>query len=319
MSSNSLMFSIIVPTYNEENDIRETLESLVALDWPNKEIIIVDDSNDSTPLIVSGFATAGLKMIKPDKRKGRCEARNIGIRASVGDVLVILNADVRLPANFLYSVAPLYESGFESVAVMNTIANQDQLYARFLEARRNWRIANNVYRNWSDQFGGVFWTEAFSVRRDIAMKTSLFPADFAVPLEAGEDARFAEDLRKIHCKGVFAENIVVPHVAPGTLAEFWKVRIGRGAGTPQIRYFLDCWPLWKISAWRYAKFFQRLLKVLTLLPLFYSSYQLARYMPSNQFAETLRFAWVLVVEEAAKTIGEYRSQKKLRTTNKISI
>jgi glycosyltransferase involved in cell wall biosynthesis len=310
--SNSLMFSIIVPTYNEENDIRETLESLVALDWPNKEIIIVDDSNDSTPLIVTEFAPAGVRLIKPDVRKGRCEARNIGIRASVGDVLVILNADVRLPANFLCSIAPLYENGIESVAVMNTIANQDQLYARFLEARRNWRIANNVYRNWADQFGGVFWTEAFSVRRDIAMKTNLFPADFSVPLEAGEDARFAEDLRKIHCKGVFAENIVVPHVAPGTLAEFWKIRIGRGAGTPQIRYFLDRWPMWKISAWRYAKFSQRLLKVGTLLPVIYSGYQLARHMPGNQLAETLRFAWVVAVEEAAKTVGEYTSQKKLK-------
>ncbi len=312
MRSNSLMFSIIVPTYNEEKDIRETLESLVALDWPNKEILIVDDSDDSTTVIVTEFAPAGVRLIKPDVRRGRCEARNIGIRASVGDVLVILNADVRLPANFLRSVAPLYENGFESVAVMNTITNQDQLYARFLEARRNWRIANNVYRNWADQFGGVFWTEAFSVRRDIAMKTSLFPSDFAVPLEAGEDARFAEDLRKIHCKGVFAEDIVVPHVAPGTLAEFWRIRIGRGAGTPQIRYFLDRWPMWKISVWRYAKFSQRLFKVGGVLPVIYSGYQLARHMPGNKLAETLRFAWVVAVEEAAKTVGEYTSQKKLK-------
>ena len=49
MHINSLMFSIIVPTYNEESDIRQTLESLVALHWSNKEIIIVDDSNDACP------------------------------------------------------------------------------------------------------------------------------------------------------------------------------------------------------------------------------------------------------------------------------
>ena len=317
MHINSLMFSIIVPTYNEESDIRQTLESLVALHWSNKEIIIVDDSNDSTPLIIAEFAAAGVRLIKPEVRKGRCEARNIGIKASVGDVLVILNADVRLTANFLSAVAPFYERGFESVAVMNTISNQDQLYARFLEARRNWRIANKVYRDWADKFGGVFWTEAFSVRRDIALKTNLFPADFAVPLEAGEDARFAEDLRKINCKGIFVEDIVVPHIAPGTLTEFWKIRIGRGAGTPQIRYFLDRWPMWRISAWRYVKISQRLFKVGTLFPVVYSGYQLARHMPGNRLAETLRFAWVLAVEEAAKTVGEYRSQKKLRSLSEL--
>jgi len=89
-------FSIVIPTYNEEKDIGATLDSLLGLRYSDKEIVVVDDSTDTTPQIVSAYAGRGVKLIRPEVRKGRCEARNIGVRASSGDVVVILNADVLL-------------------------------------------------------------------------------------------------------------------------------------------------------------------------------------------------------------------------------
>jgi len=308
----SVHFSIIIPTYNEAADIRATLEALVALKSSAKEIIVVDDSTDATPAIVAEYSDRGVKLVKPEVRRGRCEARNIGVRAASGDVLVILNADVRLPVNFLDLIAPLYEQGYDSVAVHNTVANQENVYARFIEAKRNRRIANRVYQAWAARFNGVFWTEAFSVRKDVAMKTRLFPSGYDVPIEAGEDARFAEDLRKVGCRGFFAEYIVVPHIAPDTLREFWRVRKGRGAGTPQIRFFLDEWPLWKISGWRYMKLLQRLFKMVAVAPLLLEAFQYARHMHRPLIPETLRYAWVIAVEEMAKTLGEYESHRRIR-------
>ena len=307
-----LSFSIIIPTYNEELDIRGTLEAVISLVWSRKEIIVVDDSTDRTPEIVSEYHAYGVKLIKPEKRNGRSEARNIGIHAATGDVLLILNADVLLPNDFLQSIAKFYSQGYHSVSVMNTISNQNQLYARFLEARRNLRISKNVYNRWAKELNGVFWTEGFSVRRDIALKTRLFPSGYEIPLEAGEDARFAEDLRRVGCRGYFAGEIIVPHIAPGTLREFWRIRVGRGAGMPQVRYFLDRWPSWKISVWRYAKVFQRLAKVVTIIPLIYSGYCLAKNMHRNLVIETLRYVWVMIVEEAASTVGEYQSHSKIK-------
>jgi glycosyltransferase involved in cell wall biosynthesis len=312
----NISFSIIVPTYNEEADIRGTLDALVALTRQAKEIIVVDDSSDRTPEIVREYADKGVMLIRPEVRRGRCEARNIGVRASTGDVLLILNADVRLPSNFLEAIAPLYSKGYDSVAVMNTIANQEKVYARLLEARRHWRIARNIYRNWAKAYNGVFWTEAFSVRREVALKTHLFPSGYAVPLEAGEDARFAEDLRRVGCRGYFAEDIIVPHIAPDTMREFWKIRKGRGAGTPQIRYFLDNWPLWKISAWCFAKALFRLVRAMLVVPLLYKGHQLASDLPGAKPFDSIFFAWALAVEEAANTVGEYESYRKIRNAIK---
>jgi glycosyltransferase involved in cell wall biosynthesis len=49
-------FSIIVPTHNEEKDIKRTLDALAGLEYPDFEVIIVDDgSNDCTLEVVQDF------------------------------------------------------------------------------------------------------------------------------------------------------------------------------------------------------------------------------------------------------------------------
>ena len=63
MNSN-LKFSIVTPSYNEEKDIRETLEYFINLSYPNKEIIVVDDSTDRTPEIVKEFESQGVRLIR---------------------------------------------------------------------------------------------------------------------------------------------------------------------------------------------------------------------------------------------------------------
>ena len=57
MVNTNLKFSIITPTYNEEKDIRETLESFLRLTYQNKEMLVVDDSSDKTSEIVKEYAT----------------------------------------------------------------------------------------------------------------------------------------------------------------------------------------------------------------------------------------------------------------------
>jgi glycosyltransferase involved in cell wall biosynthesis len=51
-SENQLFVSIVIPTRNEAEDIAETINSCFALDYKNKEIIVVDDSSDNTVEII---------------------------------------------------------------------------------------------------------------------------------------------------------------------------------------------------------------------------------------------------------------------------
>jgi glycosyltransferase involved in cell wall biosynthesis len=85
--------SILIPAFNAEQWIAETLESALGQTWPHKEIIVVDDgSSDRTGEIVAGFEPRGVKLIRQENL-GQCAAENRAFRESEGDVVQYLDAD----------------------------------------------------------------------------------------------------------------------------------------------------------------------------------------------------------------------------------
>lgn len=298
-------FTIIIPTYNEENDIEDTIKSIISLEYGNIEILIVDDSTDNTPYIVNKFQNNKLRLIRPDVRKGRCEARNIGIIEANGEILIILNADVHLPRNFIQQILPLYEEGADYVLVDSSVENTDDLFARYIDSRHKYKVNET---NWVDTWK---WTEGFSIRKEVALKTSLFPSGYAVPIVAGEDARFGAELEDIKANKIIDLDIIVTHIAPAEFSEYWSIRKGRGAGTPQIRRFLDKWSYSKIRKREYLKIIRFLLMVITIIPMLYINYRLAKYSPKNTFLDIFRFSYAWIVEEIAIIVGSYQALNKI--------
>jgi glycosyltransferase involved in cell wall biosynthesis len=90
--SNPLV-SIIIPAYNAEKYIEETIRSALAQTWPHTEIIIVDDgSTDSTLPIAKGFEDANVKICS-QVNKGAAAARNYGLSQAKGYYIQFLDAD----------------------------------------------------------------------------------------------------------------------------------------------------------------------------------------------------------------------------------
>lgn len=92
----SPLISIVIPTYNGENFIREALESCLEQSYSNLEILVVDDgSKDHTPEIVEKYEKkdSRVRLIVHDKNKGVAAARNTGIKASKGTHLQFLDQD----------------------------------------------------------------------------------------------------------------------------------------------------------------------------------------------------------------------------------
>jgi len=87
------LISILVPAYNASRWIRDCLESALAQDWRNKEIIVVDDgSRDSTLEIAQSFASSGVRVVTQENH-GVCSARNRALRLSQGDYIQWLDSD----------------------------------------------------------------------------------------------------------------------------------------------------------------------------------------------------------------------------------
>jgi glycosyltransferase involved in cell wall biosynthesis len=84
--------SIIIPTYNGQETIEETLKSVLAQKYQNYEIIVVDDgSQDSTLEIVKHIAP--LAKVIQQKNQGTMAARQNGINSSSGDLIAFLDQD----------------------------------------------------------------------------------------------------------------------------------------------------------------------------------------------------------------------------------
>lgn len=301
-----IKFSIIIPTYNEQDDIANTLDSLVALTYKNKEILVVDDSTDNTPNIIQAYDDRGVRLIRPEVRKGRCEARNIGVHNAIGEVLVILNADVLLPIDFLQQIKKHYDNGADIVCVGSAVLNQDDLFARYVGCTHDYEVSDEAYVQ------SQLWTEGYSVRRDVALKTKLFPSHFSVPIEAGEDAYFGEELERIGAKKIVDMSILVKHIAPASFQEYWSIRKGRGAGTPQIRRFLHKWSYQKIFLVATLKLIKRLIMLLTIVPMLVHNATIAKFSKKNKLLDTLLFSYAWFIEQLAMTIGEYKSLNKIK-------
>lgn len=89
------MVSVIIPTYNGERFIGETIENVLNQTYQNFEIIIVDDcSIDGTKSVIKPFLMdERIRLIEHKQNKGIPSARNTGIRHSKGRYIAFLDQD----------------------------------------------------------------------------------------------------------------------------------------------------------------------------------------------------------------------------------
>lgn len=93
------LVSILIPAYNAQKWITETIQLALAQTWPQKEIILVDDgSTDNTLKISRQHESSILKVIHQEK-SGACCARNRAYKECQGDYIQWLDADDLLAAD----------------------------------------------------------------------------------------------------------------------------------------------------------------------------------------------------------------------------
>jgi len=88
------MVSVIISLYNYEKYIVDCIKSILNQDYPNIEIIVVDDaSTDKSYKVAKKYRSDNVKIIKFDENRGYSAAKNEGIRNSKGEYIVMLDAD----------------------------------------------------------------------------------------------------------------------------------------------------------------------------------------------------------------------------------
>ncbi|MEB3337772.1 MAG: glycosyltransferase family 2 protein [Leptolyngbyaceae bacterium] len=95
MNTDSPLVSVIIPAYNAEAFLRETLNSVLAQTYKNIEVLVVDDgSQDQTAEIVRSFTKIDRRVqLLQQSNAGVAAARNLAIQKSRGDYIAPIDAD----------------------------------------------------------------------------------------------------------------------------------------------------------------------------------------------------------------------------------
>lgn len=102
--------SVVIPAFDVEGWLGATIESVLIQETQPREIIVVDDgSTDATAAVASGFGD-GVRLLSQENR-GVAAARNAGAAATMGDILLFLDADDLLLPGTLAAACAAFDSG----------------------------------------------------------------------------------------------------------------------------------------------------------------------------------------------------------------
>jgi GT2 family glycosyltransferase len=121
--------SVVVACYNGERTLKGCLESLERLNYPDYEVILVDDgSTDNTARIAGEHPRT--RLIKHETNLGLSVARNTGIAAATGEIVAFTDADCRPDEDWLhFLVSDLLDGGFGAIGGHNFLPRDDSSVA----------------------------------------------------------------------------------------------------------------------------------------------------------------------------------------------
>lgn len=181
------MISIIIPTYNREDLIQKTLDSILAQSETNWECLLIDDgSTDQTWNVLQNYSSRDkrFKIFQRqdfNKPKGANACRNIGIEKSSGDFILFLDSDDLLGFNFLSSVKDkitntkndliIYQSVYffennsneENIVKINS---EDGLITSFFKKESIWLISNPLIKRAFIAEKQIFFNENLLAAQD---------------------------------------------------------------------------------------------------------------------------------------------------------
>ncbi len=220
-------FSTIVPAYNEENSIEETLQSLVNLDYPKelKEVIVVNDgSTDKTKEIVENFISQhplDKIILINQKNGGKAKAMNKGLEIAKGEFFACLDADSFISSNALQEMLPIF-NGDKSVAAVSPLMKVKKPENMLQKVQWYEYVINMFYKMLNSKLNCIHVTPGpFSVyRKEVIRNLGGFDEKTIT-----EDLEIAIRLQKHHHRIVQTFDATVETNAPKTWKALFKQRV----------------------------------------------------------------------------------------------
>lgn len=173
--------SVVIPLYNKEDYIAQTIQSVLAQTYENFELIVVDDgSTDNSKSIVSSITDSRIRLLT-QKNSGSSIARNNGIRNSTGEIVAFLDADDQWMPTFLEKIIELSkkypEAGIYGTAY-SVYSEDTYLRDNVWKAELGDRILPSFYAETALCGTPIFITSSFASRRSVLDSVNGYQEDY---------------------------------------------------------------------------------------------------------------------------------------------
>ncbi|KPK61757.1 MAG: hypothetical protein AMK73_07840 [Planctomycetes bacterium SM23_32] len=231
------LVSIIVAARNEEEVIGDTIASLLSIEYPNKEIIVVDDaSTDRTYEIARPYAENGLiKLLSntaPSGRGGRPIASNYGFRMSTGEFIISVDADTTFDRDLIQRmIGPFYDSSVGAVAGNVKVRNIGQSSWTDLQAAE-YAVGISLWKRWTNILGSTLQASGAcgAFRREALHDAGAWSAEIT------EDIDVSMKVHKLGWKVRFAPDAIALTTVPATFRGLVRQRVNWERGFLRLYY-----------------------------------------------------------------------------------
>lgn len=225
--------SIIIPCYNEAETALETFSALAAIDYPDYEIVAVNDgSKDSTAIILEGLAESipQLRVVNLAKNQGKATAMNIGALLARHELLVLIDGDALLDPYALRWVAWYFRLPHLGGLTGNPrIRNRTSILGR-LQVGEFSSIIGLIKR------AQATYARLFTVSGVICAfrKRALHEAGWWSPRTLTDDVDITWRVQLAGWRITYAPNVITWILMPETLRGLWRQRLRWAEGGGQM-------------------------------------------------------------------------------------
>jgi GT2 family glycosyltransferase len=226
-----IKLSVVIVTYNRRKDLEECLNSLLSLNEPPSEIIVVDsNSTDGTHELVKRYP---LKFVNI-KERSMVKARNIGFQHAKGEVVAYIDDDVVVNKDWSKYIIEPYEDEFVGGVVGRVISYYDGK-AQYLSAKHMaiGKVFNNglILGNFDIPTQHPIEVDTLmgcnmAFRRDLLLKAGGFDENFRGSCFR-DDTDISLRLKRLNYKLVYHPKAIVRHKFKGKIVNnkwfYWTV------------------------------------------------------------------------------------------------
>ncbi|MGD1835660.1 MAG: glycosyltransferase [Nitrososphaeraceae archaeon] len=233
--------TIGIPSYNEEKNIQNLLESIIDQyheSYILKEIIISDDSFDKTPEIIQKFAknhpNYNIKLIHHNKRRGASMAWNEIFQEATGQIIVLYDADIKLEKKCTFNLINKISSNTVLSASNPQPLQSDNIYGNASKFISSW--LRKVRQNGLSQY--TVMGRALAIKTEIAKKIYI-PEDIIAI-----DLYLQNQILRLNHKIIYIDDAIVYYNTPSSLHDFISQVIRADNGHHQISSKYVKLPFW---------------------------------------------------------------------------